>query len=320
MSAGACINTISRRSFFAKFFKNTLEKARQRNVEQFGKYSIVEPGIVSPILKVPPYIPKPEYSETGEPAEPPKEPEIKDKNQIECMIHSCLLAKKVLKTIRPDVKANVTTDYLDKKIHELIVNNGAYPSPLNYKGFPKSICTSINNVACHGIPDDRALVDGDILNIDVTVYHNGFHGDCSEMFEVGEVDDEGKRLIQVAEECLMTAIGICKPNEKFCSIGNIIEETAYKHNYNVLPAFGGHGIGAYFHGPPDIYHFENEFEGVMKPGMTFTIEPILTQGGHDVCILDDGWTAVTVDSARTAQIEHTILITDHGADILTRPN
>ncbi|XP_011500543.1 PREDICTED: methionine aminopeptidase 1D, mitochondrial [Ceratosolen solmsi marchali] len=234
------------------------------------------------------------------------------------MMQSCLFAKRILKEIKSEVKPGITTDSLDKIVHEMIVNNGLYPSALNYQHFPKSICTSINNVACHGIPDDRPLKDGDILNIDVTVFLNGYHGDCSEMYEVGTVDSEGKQLIKAADICLQKAIAICKPNERFCSIGNIIEDTANELGYNVIPAYCGHGIGSYFHGAPDIYHFRNNDSKVMRPGMTFTIEPVLTQGSKEVGILEDNWTAVTIDYARTAQVEHTILITDYGCEILTR--
>ncbi|KAI4490915.1 hypothetical protein M0802_010589 [Mischocyttarus mexicanus] len=219
-----------------------------------------------------------------------------------------------MRTLQP----GVTTDQLDEAIHDMIINNGAYPSPLNYKGFPKSICTSVNNVACHGIPDNRPLKHGDIINVDVTVYLNGYHGDCSKTFEVGESDPEGKRLIQVAELCLQSGIKICKPNEKFSSIGNVVEKIANEYGYNVIPAFVGHGIGTYFHGPPDIFHFAHESAEKMHPGMTFTIEPILTQGGQEVEILEDGWTAVTTDDARTAQSEHTILITENGYEIMTK--
>lgn len=310
-------------------YKNFVKKILQRKLidrkisrrfinNSFGEYEIVEPWQVSEKRHVPLHIPKPCYSETTIPQEGPIRPEIKDKNQVECMRASCELAKYVLDQVGYYVKPGVTTDQLDEVIHEMIINNGAYPSPLNYLGFPKSICTSINNVACHGIPDNRPLQKGDILNVDITVYLNGYHGDCSQMFEVDQSDTQGKRLIEITEICLHNAIKICKPNEKFCNIGNIIEETANKYGYNVVPAFIGHGIGTYFHGPPDILHYANKSLEKMQPGMTFTIEPILSQGGQEIEILEDGWTAVTVDDARTAQVEHTILITDNGCEIMTK--
>ncbi|CAL7933261.1 unnamed protein product [Xylocopa violacea] len=284
----------------------------------FGSYEVIEPWEVTEIKEVPSYITKPSYSKSLRPRDGPKKPEIKDKNQIQSMRDSCNFAKQILTHIKKYIKPGVTTDELDSIVHEMIINNGAYPSPLNYKGFPKSICTSINNVACHGIPDKRPLINGDILNIDVTVYLHGYHGDCSEMFEVEKCDNEAKQLINITKLCLKSAIDICKPNENLSSIGNIIEETASRNGYSIIPVFTGHGIGTYFHGPPDIFHFANDFPGKMLPGMTFTIEPILSQGSYEIKILEDGWTAVTVDNARTAQCEHTILITDTGCDVLTR--
>ncbi|XP_029665365.1 methionine aminopeptidase 1D, mitochondrial isoform X1 [Formica exsecta] len=283
----------------------------------FGKYAIVRPWLVSKKVVVPAYIPQPSYSESKVPENGPITPEIKDESQIECMRQSCKLASHILHQVDALIKPGITTDFLDEQVHDMIIGNGAYPSPLNYHGFPKSICTSVNNVACHGIPDNRPLQDGDILNVDVTVYLNGYHGDCSAMFQVGEVDSEGKRLITITELCLKSAIEICKPNQHFCNIGNVIEDIANKHNFNVIPAFVGHGIGTYFHGAPDIFHFANDYSGKMKPGMTFTIEPVLSQGMTQFEILEDGWTACTVDNSRTAQIEHTVLITDDGCEVLT---
>ncbi|XP_046421747.1 methionine aminopeptidase 1D, mitochondrial [Neodiprion fabricii] len=307
-------------TFFKNFFKRESKISSETNLKtSFGKYGIVKPWpIVSDRKSVPSYIPKPSYAESSIPCDRLKEAEIKDKNQIECMRHSCILARQILGKVRNFLKVGFTTEQLDAKLHQLIINNGAYPSPLNYQGFPKSICTSINNVACHGIPDSRPLHNGDILNVDITVFLNGYHGDCSAMFKVGEVDEEARQLIDATETCLSKAISICKPNENFSSIGQIIEETAQKHGFGIVPAFAGHGIGNYFHGPPDIYHFKNDEPGKMQTGMTFTIEPVLTQGGPDVEILEDGWTAVTTDNARTAQAEHTILITDTGSEILTQ--
>lgn len=304
--------------FFKNFFKrNSQETARKIINNSFGNYEVIEPWEITEIRKVPPYIPKPSYSQSSIPRKGPENPEIKDKNQIQSMRYSCNFAKQVLMYVKKYIKPGITTDELDAIAHEMIISNGAYPSPLNYQGFPKSICTSINNVACHGIPDKRPLQNGDILNVDITVYLHGYHGDCSKTFEVADCDTEAKQLINVTELCLKKAIDICKPNENLSSIGNIIEETANKFGYSVVPIFAGHGIGTYFHGPPDILHFANNFEGKMLPGMTFTIEPVLSQGSKDVEILEDGWTAVTVDNSRTAQCEHTILITDTDCEVLT---
>lgn len=285
---------------------------------------MVKPWKVSSQQRIiPSNIQKPDYAESGQVSSVKfvgqDKVEIKNKNEITHMRNSCKLAKWILDQARNYIQSGRTTEELDNIIHEMIISNGAYPSPLNYCGFPKSICTSINNVACHGIPDNRPLQKGDILNVDITVYFNGYHGDCSTMFNVdGGCDPEGERLITVTELCLMMAIKICKPNENISSIGNIIEEIANKHGYNVIPAFTGHGIGTYFHGAPDIYHFANNFYGKMEPGMTFTIEPVLGQGSKEVEILEDGWTAVTLDNSRTAQVEHTILITNGGCEILTK--
>ncbi|KMQ90870.1 methionine aminopeptidase chloroplastic mitochondrial isoform x2 [Lasius niger] len=251
------------------------------NNNSFGKYAIVRPWLVSEKVVVPAYIPQPSYGKSSIPErDGPVTPEIKDESQIECMRQSCKLASHILHQVDALIKPGITTDFLDKQVHDMIIGNGAYPSPLNYHGFPKSICTSVNNVACHGIPDSRPLQEGDILNVDVTVYLNGYHGDCSAMFQVGEVDLEGKQLITITELCLKSAIEICKPNQHFCNIAN-------------------------------------DYSGRMKPGMTFTIEPVLSQGMTQIEILEDGWTACTVDNSRTAQIEHTVLITDDGCEILT---
>ncbi|EZA62257.1 hypothetical protein DMN91_003638 [Ooceraea biroi] len=326
MQSAKCIlqATRSSKACFLKLFE-TVSKTGNLGISRFlynynksfGKYDVVRPWAVSKKADVPAYIPQPSYSQSSIPEEGPMTVEIKDTYQIECMRHSCNLASHILHQVDRIIKPGITTDSLDKQVHDMIISNGAYPSPLNYCGFPKSICTSVNNVACHGIPDSRPLQEGDILNVDVTVYLNGYHGDCSAMFQVGEVDEEGKRLIAVTELCLKSAIEICQPNEYFCSIGNVIEEIANKHNFNVIPVFVGHGIGTYFHGAPDIFHCANDYSGKMKAGMTFTIEPVLSQGMTQIEILNDGWTACTVDNSRTAQVEHTVLITDTGCEILT---
>ncbi|XP_030764007.1 methionine aminopeptidase 1D, mitochondrial [Sitophilus oryzae] len=283
----------------------------------FGKYAFVEPGKVSAQKTVPDNIPKPSYYKSGEPIERINSPEIKNLDQIEKMKDSCKLAAKILSKTEKSIKVGQSTDEIDHLVHNLSIKYGAYPSPLNYKFFPKSVCTSVNNVVCHGIPDDRALEDGDIINVDITVFYNGYHGDCSKTFLVGDVDDEGKKLVEATRVCLYEGIGVCKPEVHFRDIGYAIEKKASELGYNVIPAFLGHGIGHYFHGPPDIYHIRNAYPGKMKPGMTFTIEPILTQGDDLIDILEDNWTAVTADNARTAQFEHTVLITESGVEILT---
>lgn len=291
---------------FWKFKKNT-----------FGNYAIVQPGLVTEMKKVPQSIKTPSYYCSGIPIENIENIEIKNEDQIIKMRESCKLAATILKTVGESLKIGQTTDEIDSLVHNLITEKNAYPSPLNYHHYPKSVCTSVNNVACHGIPDNRALQNGDIINVDITVYYNGYHGDCSKTFLIGEVDDKGKELVKATEVCLNEGISICKPKEKFATIGFVIEKRAREMGYQVVPCFVGHGIGSYFHGPPDIYHFANNYPGIMAPGMTFTIEPILSQGLPDIILLEDNWTAVTSDNARTAQFEHTILITQSGCEVLT---
>lgn len=290
----------------------------KRKKSYFGKYNVVSPGNVSPMLTVPEEIEKPSYSSSGKPGPSPDFAEIKNVHQIHKMMDSCKLAADILKKVENIIKVGIKTDEIDIFVFNSCLANNAYPSPLNYNHFPKSVCTSINNVACHGIPDDRPLEDGDIINVDITVYYNGYHGDCSKTFLVGNVDDEGKQLVEATKVCLNEAISICKPGTYFRDIGFCIQEKAEKLGFQIIPSFIGHGIGSYFHGPPDIYHMKNNYPGRMESGMTFTIEPILTQGDQYIVILDDNWTAITEDNARTAQFEHTVAITDTGVEILTK--
>ncbi|KAL5279062.1 METAP1D family protein [Megaselia abdita] len=234
------------------------------------------------------------------------------------MRESCKLAASVLKSCEQLASEGITTDEIDRFVHNEAIKANAYPSPLRYAGFPKSVCTSVNNVACHGIPDDRKLMDGDVINIDITVFLNGYHGDCSKTYLVGNVDERGRHLVKSNEECLNKAIGLCGPGVPLNLIGGFCESFAKLCKLKVIPAFIGHGIGSYFHGPPEILHFKNNYPGIMQQGMTFTIEPIFTTGeSEEIEIQEDGWTAMTVDGARTSQFEHTILITEDGYEILT---
>ncbi|KAK9883988.1 hypothetical protein WA026_004924 [Henosepilachna vigintioctopunctata] len=308
-------------------FKNIISKAlkssrhlKVNNKCSFGKYNIVKPGLVSSPLTIPDHICKPRYFITGEPSEAIANAEIKNDKQIVKMQRACKLAANILNDLGSHIKVGVTTDDIDVLVHKATIENGAYPSPYNYRHFPKSVCTSVNNVACHGIPDDRPLEDGDIINVDVTVFLDGYHGDCSKTFLVGNVDDCGKALVENTENCLNMAIDLCQPGRPFQDIGNCISKTCSQMGYTVIPAFIGHGLGSYFHGPPDIYHTVNSYPGVMEPGMTFTIEPVIGQGSEIVEILEDGWTACTIDGSRTAQFEHTILITNDGVKVLTVPD
>ncbi|KAF2897656.1 hypothetical protein ILUMI_08523 [Ignelater luminosus] len=310
------IKLINQLSCNYSYFRNFWTKRRV----DFGKYSIVKPGKVSAQKIVPAHINKPAYHETGIPITPPVLPEIKNEEQILRMRASCKLAANILNEVGKHIRVGQTTDEIDTLVHELTIKNGAYPSPLNYKLFPKSVCTSVNNVACHGIPDDRPLENGDIINVDITVYLNGYHGDCSKTFLVGDVDDQGCNLVKATENCLQEGISICKPGRDFSALGAIIQRKAKQQGFSIVPAFVGHGIGEYFHGPPDIFHFRNLYPGTMDAGMTFTIEPVLSQGGPIVEVLDDNWTAITTDNARTAQCEHTVLVTSNGVEILTLPD
>ncbi|KAM4697469.1 methionine aminopeptidase 1D, mitochondrial isoform 3-T3 [Rhinophrynus dorsalis] len=218
----------------------------------------------------------------------------------------------------PVPQVGMTTEAVDALVHENIIIHNAYPSPLGYGGFPKSVCTSVNNVVCHGIPDSRPLQDGDIINIDVTVYFQGYHGDTSETFLVGNVDKRGQVLVDVARRCRDEAIAQCLPGAPLSVIGNTISRIARENDFQVCPYFVGHGIGSFFHGHPEIWHHENDNCLRMEEGMAFTIEPIIMEGSPDYKILKDKWTAVSTDNKRSAQFEHTIVITSGGAEILTK--
>jgi len=285
----------------------------------------VFPGKVSPQLKwdeIPKHIQLPPYAlaADGRPPAKPEEPEVKSEETIERMRKACSLARRVLDEVGQAVKPGVTTQALDEKVNELCFVAGCYPSPLNYCGFPKSVCTSVNNVACHGIPDDRPLLAGDVVNVDVTVYLNGVHGDCSETFAVGgKADQNAERLLAACKEALAAGIAVCIPGAAFSDVGAAVEANAGKNGFQVMPFFTGHGIGSYFHGPPDIFHVRNRVGGRMQPGHTFTVEPILVEGSPEMFInADDGWTAITEDGGRSAQFEHTVLVTHSGCEILTQ--
>jgi len=291
-------------------------------------FSIVKPQIVSTQLNadaIPANVTPPSYFKTSQPGTSPLNPEVKTAAAIEKMRASCKLARSVLNEASKMVKPGVTTEEIDKLVTKLSFEAGAYPSPLNYKGFPKSVCTSVNNVVCHGVPDSRPLELGDIINIDITVFLDGHHGDCSETFlvagESGRKQEKftgAVRLLNVAKQALYVGIEQCAPGKRFSVIGGSIEKYVSGQGYRVIPAFTGHGIGEYFHGPPDIYPCRNSYPGVMLPGMTFTVEPGVSEGSPNVLILDDGWTAVSPDNSRSAQFEHTVLITETGVEILTK--
>jgi len=246
--------------------------------------------------------------------------EIKSKAEIEKMRATCRLAASVLEFIEPHVVPGVTTGELDRLCHDYIIRHGAYPSPLNYKGFPKSICTSVNEVICHGIPGKRELKAGDILNLDITTTLDGYFGDCSDMFVVGgSTTPEAQKLIDVTRESLWIGIAEVAPGKQIGDIGAAISEFAgKKHGYGVVEAFCGHGIGREFHMPPQVSHVGKRGVGLrLKSGMTFTIEPMINLGSKHCDILSDGWTAVTQDKKWSAQAEHTLLVADTGFEVLT---
>lgn len=244
---------------------------------------------------------------------------IKNAEQIEKMRIAGQKAGEVLTYITPFVKPGVSTDELNTLAHDYIVNKqGLVPAPLNYKGFPKSICTSINHVVCHGIPCDKKLKKGDIVNVDVTVIHEGFHGDTSYMFAVGPISTLAKRLIQTTRECMFLGIELIKPGIKLGDIGHIIQQHAEKNGFSIVKDFCGHGIGQGFHEDPQVLHYGKPNTGeTLEAGMIFTIEPMLNAGKPDVKILSDDWTAVTRDRSLSAQWEHTCLVTPTGYEILT---
>ncbi|VFQ87706.1 unnamed protein product [Cuscuta campestris] len=275
-------------------------------------------GRVSPQLFVPDHITKPPYVGSRELPEISSQHQIHDAEGISRMKAAGELAARVLEFAGTLVRPLVTTNEIDKAVHQMIIDAGAYPSPLGYGGFPKSVCTSVNECMCHGIPDSRQLRDGDIINIDVTVYLNGYHGDTSKTFLCGNVSEPMKRLVKVTEECLYRGIAVCRDGALFRKIGKRISEHAEKFNYGVVDRFVGHGIGTVFHSEPLIFHHRNDKSGSMVEGQTFTIEPILTLGRTECVTWEDNWTTLTADGSPAAQFEHTILITKTGAEILTK--
>lgn len=282
------------------------------------KKPTVAAGSVSPRRAVPGHIGRPEYADTGVPAPYKLSCRKVTADQIERMRKVGRLAREVLDTVLAAVRPGIATDDLDRIAHQLIIDRDAYPSPLNYMGFPKSICTSVNEVVVHGIPDSRRLAAGDIVNCDVTLYAYGMHGDCSETVFVGEVDAEAKKLVEVTWECLLRAIEVVRPGQYLRAIGLVIEACARENGFSVVREFTGHGIGENFHMVPYVAHFyEPDNATQFEEGMTFTIEPMINIGTAECFIWPDRWTAVTADLARSAQFEHTLLVTGEGVEILT---
>lgn len=244
---------------------------------------------------------------------------LKTPEEIEKMRFAGRLAAQVLQMIAPRVRAGVTTGMLDEICHDYIVNDlKAVPAPLNYRGFPKSICTSVNHVVCHGIPGDKKLKNGDIINIDITVIKDGYHGDTSRMFFIGKPSILAKRLTQVSRECLLRGIEIVRPGARLGDIGHVIQSHAEAHHFSVVREYCGHGIGREFHEEPQVLHYGEKGTGIeLIPGMTFTIEPMINAGRKETRLLSDNWTVVTRDHSLSAQWEHTVLVTDDGHEVLT---
>lgn len=276
----------------------------------------LRPGTVSATRPAPQSIPRPEY--VGKKRPRAGEPNVKSADVIERMRVAGRVAAQALAEVGRHVAPGVTTDELDRVGHEFLCDHGAYPSTLGYRGYPKSLCTSVNEVICHGIPDDRKLEDGDIVNVDITGYLNGVHGDTNATFLVGDVDEQSRVLVERTHEATMRAIRAVAPGRPLNAVGRVIAAYAKRFDYGVVRDFTGHGIGATFHSGLVVPHFDDpSLDVVMEPGMTFTIEPMLTLGTIDYEVWSDSWTAVTKDRRRTAQFEHTLLVTDSGHEILT---
>jgi methionyl aminopeptidase len=275
----------------------------------------VKPGRLSPDRLVPSSIPRPPYAPDA-PSLVPAVPPDEFADRMRAAGHA---AREVLLELQDAVRVGITTDELDRICHEACIARGGYPSPLHYKGFPKSLCTSVNDVICHGIPDDRVLEDGDIVNCDVTIYLHGVHGDTNATFLVGDVDDEGRRLVQVTKEAMWRGIDAVKPGARLNEVGRAIQVHAESAGFSVVRSFVGHGVGEEFHTAPAVPHyFDPHADLVLSPGLTFTIEPMINEGGWELGrIWPDGWTAPTKDGSRSAQFEHTVMVTGTGVEVCT---
>lgn len=285
---------------------------------------LLQPGVsphpLSPRRPVPASIERPHYVDVPNPRED-GDVAVKDPETVERMRVAGRIAADAMAAAAERIAPGVTTDELDAVAHEYLLDHGAYPSPLGYKGFPKSVCTSVNEVICHGIPDARPLEDGDIVNIDVTAFVDGVHGDTDATYLVGDVDEESRLLVERTHEAMMRGIRAARPGREINVIGRVIESFAKRFGYGVVRDFTGHGIGLEFHSGLIVPHYDAapSYATLIEPGMTFTIEPMLNLGTHEWRMWDDSWTVVTRDGRRSAQFEHTIVITDDGNEILTLP-
>jgi methionyl aminopeptidase len=280
---------------------------------------LLVPGKISPPRSVPAAIPRPPY--VGKPAPDPYDgPDVQSAETVERMRIAGRIAADAREEAAKHIAPGVTTDELDRVAHTYMCDHGAYPSTLGYRDFPKSLCTSVNEVICHGIPDSTVLRDGDIVNLDVTAYINGVHGDTNATYLCGDVDEESRLLVERTRESLNRAIKAVRPGRQINVIGRVIESYAKRFGYGVVRDFTGHGINTAFHSGLVVPHYDSPHATtVIREGMTFTIEPMLTLGSYEHDMWDDGWTVVTKDRRRTAQFEHTLVVTKAGAEILTLP-
>jgi len=278
----------------------------------------LKPGVVSPMRSVPNSIPRPEYVGKKSPKRY-RGSEVQSQETIEKMRIAGRIAAGALAEVGRNVAPGITTDELDRIGHEYLLDHNAYPSTLGYRYFPKSLCASLNEVICHGIPDSTVVQDGDICNIDITAFIHGVHGDTNATFFAGDVDEESRLLVERTAESLKRAIEAVKPGRPINVIGRVIESYAKRFNYGVVRDFTGHGISTTFHSGLVVPHYDTEhFDTIMQEGMTFTIEPMLTLGTYNWDMWDDDWTVVTKDRMRSAQFEHTLVVTSDGAEILTQ--
>ncbi|MCT1410959.1 type I methionyl aminopeptidase [Corynebacterium sanguinis] len=283
--------------------------------------AMIRPGTPTPIRTVPDFIERPEYAWRDSVQENVGEPLVQTAETIEKMREASIIAADALQAAGAAVAPGVTTDEIDRVAHEYMLDHGAYPSTLGYRGYTKSCCVSLNEIVCHGIPDTTVIEDGDIVNIDVTAYKNGVHGDTNATFLAGEVSEEHRLLVERTEEAMMRGIKAAKPGREINVIGRVIESYAKRFGYNVVTDFTGHGIGTTFHNGLVVLHYDSDaYRDVLQPGMTLTIEPMINLGELPYTIWDDGWTVQNNDGKYTAQFEHTILITEDGNEILTLPS
>jgi methionyl aminopeptidase len=279
----------------------------------------LQPAAISPLRPVPASIPRPHYVGKKAP-EPYRGSAVQSAETIEKMRVAGRIAAQAMRAAAEVIAPGVTTDEIDRVGHEYLLDHGAYPSTLGYRGFPKSLCTSVNEVICHGIPDSRPLEDGDIVKIDLTAFVDGVHGDNCATYFCGDVDEDSRLLTERTQEALNRAIKAVRPGRQVNVLGRVIESYAKRFNYGVVRDYTGHGVHSSFHSGLVIPHYdEPRYDTVMQAGMTFTIEPMITLGTEDWVMWDDNWTVLTADGSRTAQFEHTLVVTDTGAEVLTLP-